>query len=349
MRPPHVYHHRGTSIATPPTLASNTSRSRTTAPRPGLTSDPALRRRPHHLAGRRLRLPAATPPPTGRPQGPAGHPARLRQLQRRLNRALQGDLPKALRRRRQPLAIDLTLIPYHGEPLRDADEVYRGQAKSGTSHFHAYATAYVIRKGQRFTVALAYVRKGETSPTWSSACCGRPPRPACGRVTCCWTAASTAWRDPLPAGGPLPVPDAGGLPGPQGRPPQGARAAAASSTWKRSGWGRYTLTDARRAQGDGVDLREVPQLSRGAGAARPAGAGVRLLGLSPSSPDGCTRRTGCGSGSRRATGSCTRRGSGPARATRCCGCCTWGSRWSCGTCGCGCTTHCSRCRGAAVG
>ena len=83
------------------------------------------------------------------------------ELQRRLNRALQGDLPKALRRRRQPLAIDLILIPYHGEPFADASEVYRGQAKSGTSHFHAYATAYVIKKGQRFTVALAYVRKGD--------------------------------------------------------------------------------------------------------------------------------------------------------------------------------------------
>jgi putative transposase len=83
------------------------------------------------------------------------------ELQRRLNRALQGDLPKALRHRRQPLAIDLILIPYHGEPLQDTSEVYRSQAKSGTSHFHAYATAYVMKKGQRFTVALAYVRKGD--------------------------------------------------------------------------------------------------------------------------------------------------------------------------------------------
>src|SRR5438045_2122328 len=38
----------------------------------------------------------------------AGLPA-LAELQRRLNRALQGDLPKTLRRRPQPLAIDLTL------------------------------------------------------------------------------------------------------------------------------------------------------------------------------------------------------------------------------------------------
>ncbi|HWT83497.1 MAG TPA: transposase [Candidatus Methylomirabilis sp.] len=84
----------------------------------------------------------------------------INELQRRLRRALQGDLPHALRRRRQPLAIDLTLIPYHGEPLEDPSEIYRGQAKDGTSHFHAYATAYVIRKGQRFTVGLVYVRKG---------------------------------------------------------------------------------------------------------------------------------------------------------------------------------------------
>jgi len=83
------------------------------------------------------------------------------ELQRRLNRALQGDLPRALRRRRQPLAIDLTLLPYHGAPWKDPSEVYRGQAKEGTSHFHAYATAYVIQKGRRYTVALAYVRKGD--------------------------------------------------------------------------------------------------------------------------------------------------------------------------------------------
>jgi putative transposase len=83
----------------------------------------------------------------------------LHELQRRLNRALQGDLPKALRRR-QPLAIDLTLLPYHGEPLHDARAIYRGQPKSGTSHFPASATAYVIRQGRRFTVALDYVCAG---------------------------------------------------------------------------------------------------------------------------------------------------------------------------------------------
>src|SRR5918998_5810266 len=82
-------------------------------------------------------------------------------LQRQLNAALAGHLPKALRKRPQLLAVDLTLIPYHGQPFHDPDEVYRGQAKDGTSHSHAYATAYVVRKGQRYTVALTGVAKGE--------------------------------------------------------------------------------------------------------------------------------------------------------------------------------------------
>jgi putative transposase len=83
------------------------------------------------------------------------------ELERRLNRALAADLPRGLRRRRQRLAIDLTLIPYHGLPLADPKEVYRSKAKSGTSHFHAYATVYLVLRGQRFTLALTAVARGE--------------------------------------------------------------------------------------------------------------------------------------------------------------------------------------------
>src|SRR5947199_3101802 len=83
------------------------------------------------------------------------------ELQRRLNAALAGHLPKALRKHLQTLAIDLTLIPYHGQPFHDLNEIYRGQARDGTSHFHAYATAYVVKHGQRYTVALTGVAKGE--------------------------------------------------------------------------------------------------------------------------------------------------------------------------------------------
>ena len=62
------------------------------------------------------------------------------ELQHRLNAALAGNLPRAVRRRPQRLAADLVLIPYHGQPLHDPEEIYRSAAKSGTSHFHAYAT-----------------------------------------------------------------------------------------------------------------------------------------------------------------------------------------------------------------
>src|SRR4051795_9299253 len=62
-------------------------------------------------------------------------------LQRQLNAALAGRLPKTLRKHLQRLAIDLTLIPYHGQPSRAPAEIYRGQAKDGPSHFHASATA----------------------------------------------------------------------------------------------------------------------------------------------------------------------------------------------------------------
>jgi Transposase DDE domain len=83
------------------------------------------------------------------------------ELERRLNRALAADLPRALAGTRQPLACDLTLRPYHGRPLRDEREVYRGQAKGGTSHFHAYATCYLALRGRRFTLALTWVKRGE--------------------------------------------------------------------------------------------------------------------------------------------------------------------------------------------
>lgn len=82
------------------------------------------------------------------------------ELDARVRRALAGQLPRALRRGRWRVAVDTTLIPYHGLPFLDPSEVYRGQPKSGTTHFHAYATAYVVHRGRRFTLALLGVPKG---------------------------------------------------------------------------------------------------------------------------------------------------------------------------------------------
>ena len=82
-------------------------------------------------------------------------------LQKAVNRALTGDLPKSLRKRKQRLAIDLHLVPYYGEAWQDPKEIYRSQAKAGTNSFHAYASVYVVFHGQRFTVALTPVERGE--------------------------------------------------------------------------------------------------------------------------------------------------------------------------------------------
>lgn len=83
------------------------------------------------------------------------------ELERRLNRALTTELPKALRSKLRMIAIDFTLIPYHGLPLEDEDEIYRSKPKSGTTHFHAYATAIVVHKGHRYTLALTRVTRCE--------------------------------------------------------------------------------------------------------------------------------------------------------------------------------------------
>lgn len=83
------------------------------------------------------------------------------ELERRLNRALTTDLPRALRRKARMIAIDLTLIPYHGQPHEDEQEVYRSNPKSGTTRFHAYATAVVVHKGHRYTLALTHVKRSE--------------------------------------------------------------------------------------------------------------------------------------------------------------------------------------------
>jgi len=83
-------------------------------------------------------------------------------LQRRLNRALSADLPKCLFKRPQRIAIDTHEIPYHGQPLREPNEIRRGQSRHGTTRFHDYATAYVVRKGYRFTLAIAWFRQDDS-------------------------------------------------------------------------------------------------------------------------------------------------------------------------------------------
>ena len=85
----------------------------------------------------------------------------LMPLLRRANRLLAEQAASLLPRRPLKIAIDYTLIPYHGKPKKRENEILRGQPKHGTTRFHAYATAYTILSGRRITVALAFVRSSD--------------------------------------------------------------------------------------------------------------------------------------------------------------------------------------------
>lgn len=85
----------------------------------------------------------------------------VEELERQINRGLELDLPKVLRRRAYPVAIDLHDIPYYGNAEGRKDELVRHPQKQGTTRSHSYATACVVRKGYRFTVAMTWVRGNE--------------------------------------------------------------------------------------------------------------------------------------------------------------------------------------------
>ena len=186
--------------------------------RHGPPDRPLRRRRPDLLALRDL-PPAPRRPLRGDLRAPPSTPTLLpRAAQRQVNAALAGHLPRALRRdRKRPLrvAIDLTLIPYHGEPSADLDEIYRGQAKDGTSPFHAYATAYVVRKGQRYTVALTGVTSCEPLKDVVQELLRQVPQGrAPARLAAPGSRLLQRGGGPLPPAGAAAVPDAGGLPRP---------------------------------------------------------------------------------------------------------------------------------------
>jgi putative transposase len=85
-------------------------------------------------------------------------------LQRALNTLLRAQTPRFVKKGKRAyfIAIDLTLIPYYGEPYADENEIVRSQPKSGTTHFHGYATVSIVHDNLRYVVALRFVEKGES-------------------------------------------------------------------------------------------------------------------------------------------------------------------------------------------
>jgi hypothetical protein len=86
----------------------------------------------------------------------------LNGLEAQMNELLVGQLPPKILCGRHEVAFDFTEIPYHGQAQNDEEEIRRSKAKSGTTHFHVYASAYLITRHKRVTVAVAYWQAGQS-------------------------------------------------------------------------------------------------------------------------------------------------------------------------------------------
>jgi hypothetical protein len=216
-------------------------------------------------------------------------------LRRRVQAALRGHLPKALRRRPQIAALDLTLLPYYGADAKTDPNVVRSKAKRGTCSFFGCGTAYVVHKGWRYTVALTAMTRGMTmvdlarEPLKQLRAAGIKVRFLVldrefysVAVIRHLQAARTPFLMPVVCHGR------------SAAHPLGPSGSNVFKQCKKSGWSRYTLTDATRrdatrrdatrrdeAQGHGADLREMPEPSGRARQTGPRGLDLCLLGAAP--------------------------------------------------------------------
>ena len=160
------------------------------------------------------------------------------------------------------MALDLTLLPFYGADAKENDQIYRSQAKRGTCSFYAYASAYIVHKGQRHGCAHGGHPQaddgGRDQGIAPPSPQGRDSRPVPGlgsRVL-------QRRRDPLFAGGADAVPDAGGGPRPQAGPPAGPQRLAGLQGDEAERLVRVHPERSSEAHGDGADLRQVPEPAR---------------------------------------------------------------------------------------
>lgn len=88
-------------------------------------------------------------------------------LERQVNETLQAAIPAPVRarlsQRPHDIACDFTDQPYYGKLPQEEALWVRAKAKAGTTRFYRLATAYVILQGRRFTLAMHFVRPGEST------------------------------------------------------------------------------------------------------------------------------------------------------------------------------------------
>lgn len=88
--------------------------------------------------------------------------ARFREHEQQLNAALGSCIPQAMPRIGIEMAIDFHDEPFYGRGAATRGVTVRGLAKKGTTRFVRIATAYVIWRQVRLTLAVRFVLPGET-------------------------------------------------------------------------------------------------------------------------------------------------------------------------------------------
>lgn len=83
--------------------------------------------------------------------------ADLRQQEAEMNAALQATMPAGMPRGGLEVAMDTHDEPFYGKTPEMLTYTRKGQAKAGTTHFFRIASAYVIWREVRLTLALTYV------------------------------------------------------------------------------------------------------------------------------------------------------------------------------------------------
>ena len=85
----------------------------------------------------------------------------LRKQEEEMNVALAECIPESMNRTKIEVAIDFHDEPFYGKQVDLRKVTCSGQAKKGTTHFIRIATAYVIWRQVRLTLALRYVLPDE--------------------------------------------------------------------------------------------------------------------------------------------------------------------------------------------
>jgi len=87
--------------------------------------------------------------------------ANLRQQETEMNNALAASIPVDMRRDKVEAAIDFHDEPFYGKTPEVKAMTCRGKSKKGTTHFVRIASAYIIWRQIRLTLAVVYVLPGD--------------------------------------------------------------------------------------------------------------------------------------------------------------------------------------------